>query len=86
MAEGQKSSLSIVPRQSRSIVRHRLQMGAARTSNAREVDNMREVIRLDLYNQCTTGEVSMSMRATRGDTEHIPCVLMREDETDRNDK
>ena len=55
MAEGQKSSLSTVPRQSWSIVRHRLQVGAARTSNAREVDSMREVIGLDLYNQCTTG-------------------------------
>ena len=84
MAEGQRSSLSTVPRQSRSIVRHRLQVGAARTSNAREVDSMREVIGLDLYNQCTTGEVSMSIRATRGDTEHIPCVLIGENDESKS--
>ena len=30
-------------------------MGTTRTSNAREVDSMCEVIGLDFYNQCTTG-------------------------------
>ena len=52
---GAKSSLSTLPRQSRSIVCHGLQMGTTRTSNAREVDSMCEVIGLDFYNQCTTG-------------------------------
>lgn len=59
-------------------------MGTTRTSNAREIDSMREVIGLDLYNQCTTEEVSMSIRATRGDKEHIPCVLIAGEE-DEND-
>ena len=59
---------------------HRLQMGATRTSNAREVNSMCEVIGVDMYNQAITGDVSMSMRATRGDTEQIPCVLIGEED------
>ena len=74
----QRLSLSALPRQSRSIVCHRLQVGAARTSNAREIDSM--CIGIDFYNQCVTGDVAMSIRATRGDMEHIPCVLIGENE------
>lgn len=33
-------------------------------------------IGIDLYNQCITGGVSMSLRAVRGDNEHIPCVIV----------
>lgn len=36
---------------------------------------MREVIGIDSYNLCSTGGVSMSLRATRGDNEHIPCII-----------
>lgn len=35
-----------------------------------------KAIGIDLYNQNFTGGVSMSLRATRGDNEHIPCVLI----------
>ena len=80
MGGGAKSSSSAISGQSRSIVCHRLQMGTARTSNAREVNSMCEVIGVDMYNQAITGDVSMSMRATRGDTEHIPCVLIGEED------
>lgn len=38
---------------------------------------------IDFYNQCTTGSVSMSIRATKGDTDHIPCVLIGNE--DKND-
>lgn len=60
-------------------------MGAARTSYAREVNNMCEVIGVDLYNQSVTGEVSKPMTAIATDSDHIPCVLIGKDETNRND-
>ncbi len=69
-------SLSAIPRHHRNTLCHRLQMGATRTSNARQVNHMREAIGIDFYNQCTTRGVSMSLRATRGDNEHIPCVMV----------
>ena len=51
MGGGAKSSLSHISRQSRSIVCHRLQMGAARTSYAREINNMYKEIEKGLSNQ-----------------------------------
>lgn len=76
--------MSIVPRQSRSIVCHGLQVDTARTSNARETDNMREVIGLDFYNQCITGGVSITLRAAAGGVDTTPCVLIgEEDASDR---
>lgn len=32
-------------------------------------------IGVDLYNQCTTGDKAMAIRAAKADSEHIPCVL-----------
>ena len=108
---GAKSSLSTLPRQSRSIVCHGLQMGTTRTSNAREVDSMREVIGIDsynlsvtgdvgrtmatacgglnehipivvigvdFYNQCITGGVSKTLNAVKSDSDHTPCILIKE--------
>lgn len=92
--EGQKSSLSIVPRQSRSIVRHRLQVGAARTSRTRKVNSMRKVIGIDSYNLTTTGPIGRTLAtACGGLNEHIPIVVIGLDfynqcatgEEDKND-
>ena len=68
--------LSALPGYHRSIVRNRLQMGTTRTSDARETNRMCEAIGLDVYNQCATGEVTMSLRAIKSDADHIPCVLI----------
>ena len=81
---GAKSSLSTLPRQSRSIVCHGLQMGTTRTSNAREVDSMCEVIGLDFYNQCTTGGVSITLRAAAGSVDTTPCVLIGEEDESKS--
>lgn len=35
-----------------------------------------KAIGIDFYNLRSTGGVAMSIRATRDDNEHIPCVLM----------
>lgn len=72
-----KSSSSAISGQSRSIVRHRLQMGTTRTSNARETDSMREVIGFDSYNLSVTGDVGRTMAtACGGLNEHIPIVVI----------
>ena len=35
-----------------------------------------EVIGLDFYNQCCTGDISMTLRRDKADSDHIPCVLV----------
>ena len=35
-----------------------------------------EVLGLDLYNQCITGEVAKTLNAIASDSDHIPCVLV----------
>lgn len=42
-----------------------------------------EVIGFDFYNQCYTGNVSMTLRRDKADSDHIPCVLIIE--TGKND-
>lgn len=42
-------------------------------------------IGVDMYNQCITGGVSMSLRAVRSDNEHIPCVIVGGVEFGRKD-
>lgn len=36
---------------------------------------MSEVIGIDLYNQCTTGGVAMTLASARADNEHVPCIV-----------
>lgn len=46
------------------------------------------VVGLDFYNQCTTGDVAKTI-TVKSDSDHIPCILIREgkvNETDRNDR
>lgn len=77
MGGGAKYSLSALPNHDRSVVCNRLQVGATRTSYAREADSMREAIGIDLYNQCTTGRVAKTLNAIKSDADHVPCVLIR---------
>lgn len=39
-----------------------------------------KVIGVDLYNQCTTGAVSKTLNSIRSDADHVPCVLVIENE------
>lgn len=34
------------------------------------------VMGIDLYNQCTTGEVAKTLNAIKSDADHVPCVLI----------
>ena len=38
------------------------------------------VIGVDLYNQCTTGGVSKTLNSIATDADHVPCVVIYEDE------
>ena len=42
------------------------------------------VIGIDVYNQCTTGDVSKSLSSAATDADHIPCVMIEvgNEETD----
>ena len=55
---------------------HRLQVGAARTSDARKIDSMREIIGLDFQNILETKDVSMTLTGQRIDGHSVPCVLI----------
>ena len=37
---------------------------------------MKDAIGLDLYNQATTGGVSMTVTSKRSDPHHVPCVIV----------
>jgi len=37
---------------------------------------LKDAIGLDLYNQATTGGVSMTVTSKRSDPHHVPCVLV----------
>lgn len=37
------------------------------------------VIGIDVYNQCTTGDVSKSLSSAATDADHIPCVMIEVD-------
>ena len=83
---GQRYSLSALPGNHRSIVCHRLQMGAAGTSDARETDSMRKAIGLDFQNCLQTGDKAMTLTGGRIDGHSVPCTLIVKEnhETDRN--
>jgi len=34
-----------------------------------------ETVGVDLYNQCTTGDVSKTLNAIKSDSDHVPCVI-----------
>ena len=38
------------------------------------------VVGIDLYNQTTTGEVSKTLNSIRSDSDHVPCVLVLNDQ------
>lgn len=76
MGGGARYSLSALPGNSRIIVRHRLQVGAARASDARKTNRMCEVIGIDGLNQCATGWVAMTLTGNRVDNHSVPCVLI----------
>lgn len=59
-------------------------MGAARTSNAREVNCMRKVIGFDSYNLCPTGDVSKTLQAERADNEHLAMVFIGEEDESKS--
>lgn len=48
-----------------------------------QVDKYLKVIGIDLYNQCTTGEVSKTLNHIACDSDHVPCVLIVENEEDK---
>ncbi len=77
MGGGARYSLSALYRNSRSIVRHRLQMGAAGTSDAGEANRMQEVIGLDFQNCLQTGDKTMTLTGNRIDGHSVPCVLIQ---------
>lgn len=52
-------------------------MGAARTSDARETDSMREAIGLDFQNCLQTGDKAMTLTGGRIDGHSVPCVLIK---------
>lgn len=64
---GQRYSLSAISENSRNIVRHGLQVGAARTSRAGKVDSMceanGEVICLEVFHCTTENEVAQPLKA-----------------------
>lgn len=39
-----------------------------------------QAIGIDLYNQSTTGYVAKTLNSIRSDADHVPCVLIIEDE------
>ena len=38
------------------------------------------MIGIDLYNQCMTGEVSKTINSIRSDADHVPCVMILNDQ------
>lgn len=46
---------------------------------------MKTVTALDFFNQVSTGEITMSMRNSKSDSDHIPCVLITETDDERNE-
>ena len=50
-------------------------------------NNVPLTIGVDLYNQCTTGEVAKTLNAIKADADHVPCVLLvKDDENDNDDR
>lgn len=43
----------------------------------------KDVEGVDLYNQTTTGGVAKTLNAIRGDSDHVPVVLIRYDRDER---
>lgn len=40
----------------------------------------REAYGFDSYNQCMTGDVTRTLKASSGSAEHLPCVIIKEQE------
>lgn len=43
-------------------------------------DAVRVVYGIDLYNQCMTGGVAKTLNSIRDDADHVPCVLVLNDQ------
>ena len=52
-------------------------MGAARASDARKTDSMREAIGIDFQNCVQTGDKAMTLTGGRIDGHSVPCVLIK---------